>query len=103
MIPLVEQHRSELDDLCRRFHVQRLELFGSAVAEQRFNPDRSDLDFLVEFQPLEPGESAHSYFGLLIALEDLFNKQIDLVMPRAIRNRYFLEEVNETRIPLYDA
>ena len=48
MTNLIEQHRSEVIDLCRRYGVRRLELFGSA-ATGAFEPERSDLDFLVEF------------------------------------------------------
>jgi uncharacterized protein len=50
-------HRSELEELCRRHHVRRLELFGSAATE-RYCPAESDLDFLVEFGPLPPGTYA---------------------------------------------
>ena len=48
MIDLVEEKRDALGALCRRFHVKRLEIFGSAVTG-RFDPSRSDLDFLVDF------------------------------------------------------
>ncbi len=48
MIAEISSHREELQQLCRRFHVRRLDLFGSATG-QEFDPARSDLDFLVEF------------------------------------------------------
>ena len=48
MIADIALHREELRDLCRRFHVRRLEVFGSA-ARGDFDPARSDIDFLVEF------------------------------------------------------
>ena len=63
MIADIALHREELRDLCRRFHVRRLEVFGSA-ARGDFDPARSDLDFLVEFQPLPPGAYADAVFGL---------------------------------------
>ena len=50
MISLIENKRTVLTDLCRRFGVRRLELFGSAATDA-FDPSRSDLDFLVEFLP----------------------------------------------------
>lgn len=102
MIELVERHRRELEKLCRRHRVRTLELFGSAV-EGTFEPERSDLDFLVEFLHLEPGQHADAYFGMLHGLEDLFHRKIDLVMTRAIRNPYFLKAVNETRRVVYAA
>jgi predicted nucleotidyltransferase len=102
MVELIEQHRTELYELCRRHRVRTLELFGSA-ADGAFDPRCSDLDFLVEFLPLEPGQHADAYLGLLVGLEDLFGRRIDLVMPSAIRNRYFLRSVNRSRKVLYAA
>jgi predicted nucleotidyltransferase len=98
----VEHNRHAVERLCVKHRVKRLELFGSAAAGT-FNSASSDLDFLVEFQPLGPGEHADAYFGLLADLEDLFRRPVDLVMPRAIRNRYFLEGINRSREVLYAA
>mgnify|MGYP001574472405 FL=1 len=102
MNPLIAVHESELVELCRRYHVQRLELFGSA-ATGRFRPDTSDLDFLVEFRSLTPGEHADAYFGLLFALEDMFQRRIDLVEEGAIENPYFQRIADQSRTPVYAA
>ena len=102
MDPLLAQYRLQIADLCRRFRVQRLELFGSAATD-RFEIDHSDLDFLVDFAPLADGEHADAYFGLLAALETLVGRPVDLVMTRAIRNRYFLEAIEQSRTLLYAA
>lgn len=99
--PLVEERLPELRELCARFRVRRLELFGSASSD-RFDPSRSDLDFLVEFENLSGGYF-DAYFGLLEALEDLFHRRVDLVMSRAVSNRYFLEGIRASRIVLYAA
>lgn len=64
MNPEITKREAELGDLCRRFRVRRLELFGSA-AVGNYRPDESDLDLLVEFEPLSPGTYADTYFGLL--------------------------------------
>ena len=50
MIADILSHREELRELCRRYHVRRLDLFGSA-ARGDFVPARSDLDFLVDSTP----------------------------------------------------
>ena len=103
MIPtLVEERRRELAELCQRYHVGRFELFGSAAAG-RFDPARSGLDFLVEFQDLPPADYARSYFGLLHALEDLFQRPIDLVTARSLTNPYFIREIERDRTVLYAA
>ena len=102
MIPLIERHRAELEGLCRRYHVRTLELFGSA-ADGTFDASRSDLDFLVEFLPEASGQAFHGYFDLLESLQQLFGRKVDLVMPGAIRNPYFLKAVNQQRVVLYAA
>lgn len=94
--------RAELETLCRRFRVRRLELFGSAAAGED-RPGESDLDFLVEFEPLPSGAYADTYFGLLEALERLFGRPVDLVAASAIRNPYFRASVERTKTLLYAA
>jgi uncharacterized protein len=102
MIDQIEQRRAALDELCREYRVKTLELFGSA-ADGTFDPARSDLDFLVEFLPVEEGRIAPDYFGLLHGLEDLFQRKVDLVMDRAIRNPYFRQGVDRSRRLIYAA
>jgi predicted nucleotidyltransferase len=102
MIEPIEQHRAELENLCRRYHVRTLELFGSA-ADGTFDATRSDLDFLVEFLPEAADRTFHGYFDLKEALQRLFGCQVDLVMPGALRNPYFRKAVNRQREMLYAA
>ena len=82
---VIDNDRQQLADLCRRFAVRRLQLFGSAVA-QRFDAARSDLDFIVEFDPNEANDLFHRYFGLNEALGNLFGRKVDVVMAGAMRN-----------------
>ena len=98
----VAQHAAALADLCRRFGVLRLALFGSA-ATARYDPAQSDLDFLVEFEPLPNGGYADAYFGLLEGLETHFGRPVDLVVESAIKNRYFRESVDRNKKLLYAA
>jgi predicted nucleotidyltransferase len=102
MIALVRSKQAELAAPCLRYHVQRLELFGSASRDD-FDPARSDLDFLVEFQPMSPGDHADAYFGLLAVLEALFARPVDLVEPGPIDNPYLLESIEKSREVLYAA
>lgn len=97
---LIEDKRQELETLCRRYRVQRMELFGSA-ASQNFDPMRSDLDFLVTFQELGTNEYADTYFGLLEDLQALFKRSVDLVMPSAIQNPFFRQAIESTRTLIY--
>jgi predicted nucleotidyltransferase len=103
MYHLIEEKLEALKRLCVRYKVQRLELFGSALDRDRFDQQTSDLDFLVEFLPLQPGEHADAYFGLLESLEELFGRSVDLVMVRAVKNPYFFESIKKNRMELYAA
>lgn len=103
MIESIRDNAEAIRTLCERYRVKRLEIFGSASGASGFDPGRSDIDLLVEFLPLEQGEHADAYFGLLEALEQLFRRRVDLVMPRAVKNRYFLESINRSRRVLYAA
>ena len=102
MLDLIERHRDELTKLCQRYEVRRLELFGSAARGQ-FDLSRSDFDFLVVFQPPGKVDAADRYLGLLVDLEELFGRKIDLVDVRAHRNPYFMAEALKHRVVLYAA
>ena len=102
MIDLVEQHRTSLTALCRKFRVRRLDLFGSA-ARGDFDVSRSDLDFMVEFEPTDWSGSSDLYFGLLHGLEDLFHRRIDLVEASKVKNPLFHEIAEQHQLLLYAA
>ena len=99
---IIEEQRNSLNELCGQFAVCRFEIFGSAATD-RFDPDVSDLDFLVEFAPGSPSEMADRYFGLLEALETLFVRPVELVMIPAIKNPYFRQGIERSRTLLYAA
>ena len=98
--PVISERTADLVQLCRRYRVRRLDLFGSAATDRGLT-EASDLDFLVEFEPLPPGVYANTYFGLLEALQELFGRPVDLVVESAIKNPYFLEAVEATRTSVY--
>jgi predicted nucleotidyltransferase len=100
MTDLVQDKMAELESLCQMYGVARLELFGSA-ASGSFDPRRSDLDFLVTFRPGTPAVHANRYFGLLASLQDLFQRQIDLIEYGAIQNPYFKTGVDANRVSIY--
>jgi len=98
---LIEPKLDELAALCRRLGVQRLDLFGSA-ATGRFDPVRSDLDFLVEFEPAPlGGRYAKAVFELRIGLERLFGRPIDLLTGPMLKNPYLRHQVEAEKRPLY--
>lgn len=91
-----------LAELCRQFGVRQLDLFGSVVSGD-FDPERSDLDFLVVFQDLAPRDYARAYFGLREGLADLFERPVDLVTEAGLENPYLRERVDAERVVLYAA
>ena len=101
IIPLVTRRTPQIRNLCRRHHVKRLDVFGSAVNGD-FRPDESDIDFLVEFDDSPEGQRFETRFQLTEELEALFERSVDLVDDSAIQNPYFRDEVDQTREPVYE-
>ena len=100
MLDIVNRHIDQVAALCRQTGARRLRLFGSGVRED-FEPTRSDLDFLVEFDALAPAKYADSYFALKEGLERLFGRQVDLVTAGSIKNPYFRERVEAESQTVY--
>jgi len=99
---VIQSRLMELGDVCRKRRVRRLYLFGSA-AGKLFDPTTSDLDLLVEFEPMTPVQHADYYFGLMDDLQRLFGRRVDLVEVGSIRNPYFLRVVESNRELIYAA
>ena len=96
----IESHRSDIQALCRKFAVHKLDLFGSATGPG-FDAARSDVDFIVDFGAGEQADLFNRYFGLKEALEQSLGRGVDLVMAGALVNPYFIDAVNRTRQPVY--
>jgi len=99
---LITDHLENIRELCGRHGVKRLAIFGSAV-KGTFNPERSDVDFVVEFETLEPSDGWHSYFDLKFALQDLLDRPVDLVGLTAVENPFFRRSIELTQRELYAA
>ena len=100
MEALIEKNRQSLVNLCRKYHVRRLDVFGSAAVGD-FDISSSDIDFLVEFDGTVEKRRFDNYFELLEELRLLFKKPVDLVEPGGLHNPYFIRRVNETRRQIY--
>ena len=81
--------------LCRRFDVARLKIFGSAARAADFNPDASDVDFLVEFLHASPLPPLEQFFGLADALNQLLGHPVDPLESGAVRNPFVLEGIQQ--------
>jgi predicted nucleotidyltransferase len=100
---IVTAHLDEVRALCEKYSVNRLTIFGSAV-KGTFDPEKSDLDFAVEFfHHDDPSERGRRYLDLLVDLHHLFEREVDLVVVSSIKNPYFREVVRLSQRPLYEA
>jgi len=101
MASILDLHLAEIAELCRRYDVRRLELFGSATTDA-FDPRTSDFDFLLDFKA-SASNLFDRYFGLKESLEALYGREVDLVMVGAMHNPYYIDSVNKTRQLVYAA
>ena len=100
-IPLITDNHAAITALCQRYGVVRLELFGSA-AKGTFNPETSDLDFVVDLGVYGPGVTKR-YLRLAESLEALFGRPVDLLTVPSIRSQYFIKELEASRQVLYES
>ena len=98
----VSKHLEAIREACRLHRVARLDLFGSAARDD-YDPDSSDFDFTVIFEDLPPADYADAYFGLLASLESILQSPVDLVEWEAVKNPYFLQALENSRVQLYAA
>jgi len=101
MHALVESNRQAIAQLCRLHGVHRLEVFGSILRDD-FDPQRSDVDVLVEFE-IKAAASFTNFLDLKASLEELFGRSVDLVELRAIRNRRLRYYIEHSKSPVYAA
>jgi predicted nucleotidyltransferase len=98
---VIAEHLEAIRALCREYGVARLEVFGS-VCTPEFDPERSDVDFIVDYPPdYDFGPWLTRFFELQDALANLLGRKVDLIMKRAMQKKYFILSANETRQLIY--
>jgi predicted nucleotidyltransferase len=101
-LPLTKSQLAVITAACGQHHVSRLYVFGSLLRPD-YRPGQSDIDLLVEFQPLEPTELVDAYFGLEEQLIGSLGTPVDLVMATARRNPIVQADIDATKRLLYAA
>ena len=98
---LIELNMDKIIALCKKYKVAKLWVFGS-ILTPRFN-DKSDVDFSVSFDKskIELPDYADNYFDFVDELKELFNREIDLVFDDSVKNKYFREELDATKVLIY--
>jgi predicted nucleotidyltransferase len=96
---LIETYKNQIQRLCESHKVKTLYSFGS-VNTTKFTQD-SDVDFVVDFKIEDPIEYTDNYFDLKFELEKIFNRQIDLLESKAIKNPFLKESIDKTKVLVY--
>jgi predicted nucleotidyltransferase len=100
MHPLIEANRNKIAALCRQYGVRKLDVFGSVLSSD-FDPARSDVDVVAEFNPLPLGQNFDRYLGFKTALETLFARPVDLVEMNTVRNTRMRRHIEASRVQVY--
>jgi uncharacterized protein len=96
---LIETYKNQIQRLCESHKVKTLYSFGS-VNTTKFTKD-SDVDLVVDFKIEDPIEYTDNYFDLKFELEKIFNRQIDLLESKAIKNPFLKESIDKTKVLVY--
>jgi uncharacterized protein len=97
---LLDSHRQEIIQLCQRYAVRHLSLFGSALRTD-FEPGRSDIDLAVEFAPSLDLSPARQYFNFKGDLEQLLHCRVDLVELASMPESRLRRTITRTQVPIY--
>ena len=96
-IPKIHLPEEKIAEFCKRNHIRKLAIFGSALRED-FRPD-SDLDILVEFEPEHiPGLA---FFGMEAELSATLGFQVDLNTPQFL-SKYFRRQAQQQAQVVYE-
>jgi len=96
----IEKFKPDIEKVCRKLPVKRLGLFGSALRGD-FS-DKSDIDVLVLFDTDEKIDLFDKYFELKENLEEIFRRNVDLLVDRNFKNPVLKESIERTRTIVYE-
>ena len=95
-------NRDDFVALCRNHHVKQIYAFGSSVSD-KFDPEKSDIDLLVEIDEPDPIEKGEKILSLWDKLEAFFKRKVDLLTNPNIRNPYLRQSIENSKVLIYDA
>jgi predicted nucleotidyltransferase len=86
--------------ILKKHKIIRASLFGSVLTDH-FN-EKSDVDFLVTIENgLDPLEAGGHLWDAYYELKDLLNREVDVITERSLKNPYFIQQINTTKLPIY--
>lgn len=96
----IDPHKmNQIQEICRANKVKTLFAFGS-VTRDDFK-ENSDIDLVVDIDEIDPFTYTDFYFSIKSKLEAIFNRQVDLLEERAIKNSIFRKELDNTKVKIY--
>ena len=96
---LSDSNINQIKDICNTYNVKNLYVFGSVLTAKL--DTHSDIDFAVDFNKMEIHQYADNYFNFKNSLQKTLNKEIDLVEIQAIKNPYFKQSLDSTKLLIY--
>jgi predicted nucleotidyltransferase len=93
----IEQYQESIQTVCRDLSLKRLDIVGSAARDDFSS--KSDVDVLVSFDNDE--RLFGRYFELKERLEVIFDRPVDVIEERAVKNPYFKRAIEKDRIRIY--
>ena len=97
---IIDEKREEIAKACKRYSIERLFIFGSALRED-FRHGDSDVDLLVEFGPIDISKKFHTYLEARAAFSKILQSEVDLVMSGAVKNKVIASEIDRTKKLIY--
>ncbi len=96
---LIDKNIEALQRLCGKYNVEKMYLFGSALTSN-FS-EKSDIDFLVKFKPIELSKYFENYIGFKENLQSLFGRQVDLLEEQTLRNPILIQSIDKSKQLIY--
>lgn len=96
---IIERNIDKIRDLCIKYKVASLFVFGSVLTDKFKN--ESDVDLLVDFKDVDLYDYADNYFNLKSSLENLFNRKVDLLELKALKNPYLKSSIDSSKQLIY--
>ena len=90
MSPHLTVNRERIETFCRKWKVNEMSIFGSALRDD-FSPE-SDVDVLVDLEPGH-GLTLYDWVDMIDELRDIFGRDVDLVSKGGLKNPFRRKEI----------
>jgi len=99
MNTIITKNIDKIKEYCKTYKVKELYAVGSVVSDNF--TDESDIDLLIEFEPISIDQYTDNYFILHKLFKKIFNREIDLITNKSLSNPFFIKSIENTKELLY--